>query len=183
MEQVVGFLDPLSRFLYIPWGVRYISLIYEGSWAGTVSSYGLMTSTLVLGRIIGVTLANSTIGHTMRSPRAQRTPTSFVVSRCAVLALGYVGLCLTNRLALLLVSFFAIGFGGGQISTIPRKQADATVYSSRHHSPGVGAPNEQGACTLNPTLHTPPSSLRAPFPSFLSATTSTNTHISRNPLL
>jgi hypothetical protein len=152
MEQVLGLLDPLSRFLYIPWGVRYISLIYEGSWAGTVSSYGLMTSTLVLGRIIGVTLANSTMGYTMRSPRAQRTPTAFVVSRCAVLALGYVGLCLTNRLALLLVSFFAIGFGGGQISTIPRKQVDATVCSSRHHSPGVGAPNEQGARTLHPTL-------------------------------
>ena len=138
-------LDPISRFLFLPWGVKYISVIYEGSWAGTVSSYGLLTSTMVLGRVLG-----KTINVPKLDVRRQVSFTNFVIKQTSTICFAYLLLCMTNRFTLLLASFFVLGFAGGRISTLHEvdEQQQLSPSSSKLGTEEVNSNMISSASTL-----------------------------------
>jgi hypothetical protein len=147
----VGVLDPLSRYLYLPWGIKYIHAIYEGSWAGAVSSYGLLISSMMMGRVVGATMSMN-----QKHSRLHHVPTQFVVSRGIALMLGYAGLCLANRVTILLFCFFSIGFAGGQISVIVQefsepsheKRGGSAMSSPQHGKSNYSSGQNQSASSM-----------------------------------
>eukprot|EP01041_Mallomonas_annulata_P010670 gene10670-22267_t len=128
------FLDPMSRILFIPWGITYLSYCLDESWPRTVAAYGLLCSSLTIGRLIGRAL-NSTLQYSP-PPRPW-----FVIQNCLFLGLAYFTTAITTRFSVLFLCFFIIGLCGsslGMLSSCPTISTHSRTWSR----PGLKPENE-----------------------------------------
>ena len=142
-------LDPLIRFLFLPWGAHYVSLCVPGSWAKTANLYGLLFSALCLGRIIG---SNYDIFYQKHSSFNLVLLVPFVSTQIAVILILYCLMVIVNRYNVLVFIFLLIGLVSGRIaSLICMKQVhrSASTGSSSSSSSSSSPFSREGSSSPN----------------------------------
>jgi hypothetical protein len=105
------FVDPVSRILFVPWGLAYLNNCFDESWSRTVAAYGLHMSALTIGRLMGKLLhSNLVLGR----PYLLWT----FLQNCLILGFSYLLIAFTTRFTLIFISFFLIGLSGASIGVI-----------------------------------------------------------------
>ena len=110
-----GTLDPLIRFLFLPWGVYYVELCIPGSWAKDSSFYGLLYSALLLGRIIG---SNYDLFYQKHSSFNLILLIPFVSNQISAILICYFLMIISNRFIISVFLFLSIGIISGRISNL-----------------------------------------------------------------
>ena len=123
-------VDPMSRVLYIPWGLAFLSYSLDESWPKVVASYGLLCASLTIGRLIG---RNWIFSSAQRDPRTYQP--WIVVQHCMIVAISYIVIAFSTRYILFFVCHFFIGLSSSCLGAITNANNSKFAWNRARNKP------------------------------------------------
>ena len=128
VSTAISFLDPLSRFILVPFAFRHLQLHLNLSQSLAISNYGVMICCLSVGRTIGRNV------HMGRKPVLSK---QFANISILLIALSFLLLGFTSRVSIICMCYFIIGLAGGIIRASCFKDED-DLQSISPPTPAIG---------------------------------------------
>lgn len=111
----ISFLDPLSRFILVPWSFLHLQLYLNYSQSLAISNYGVMMTFFMIGRNFGKNI------HLYRRPSFSK---ELAYSSVILLGLCFLLLGITSRISIICMCYLGIGLAGGIIRSSCFKDED-----------------------------------------------------------